>query len=129
MDADPLHFEREISAARTFGFLNELNGLWKSGFARGGSLENAVVLDEDGVMNDGGLRWPDEFVRHKVLDLLGDLATLGMRLVGHVRVERGGHSLHHALVRAIHADPDAWRVHEPGRFPGGFALASLGARQ
>ncbi|NQZ95067.1 MAG: UDP-3-O-acyl-N-acetylglucosamine deacetylase [Myxococcales bacterium] len=130
LDADdPAAFEREIASARTFGFLDEVEAMRRTGFARGGSLDNAVILDADGVLNPEGLRWPDEFVRHKVLDLLGDLATLGMRLVGHVRVERGGHSLHHALVRAIHADPDAWRVHEPGRFPGGFALASLGARQ
>jgi UDP-3-O-[3-hydroxymyristoyl] N-acetylglucosamine deacetylase len=123
MDADPLHFEREISAARTFGFLNELNGLWKSGFARGGSLENAVVLDDDGVMNEGGLRWPDEFVRHKVLDLFGDLATLGIRIQGHVRVERGGHSIHQKLVREILGCNDRWRIYERGRQRPGIETA------
>ncbi len=125
MVADPLHFEREISAARTFGFLNEVNGLWRSGFARGGSLDNAVVLDEDGVMNADGLRWPDEFVRHKVLDLFGDLATLGMRIQGHVRVERGGHSIHQKLIREILARKDRWRVYEHGRRRHGFAIPAL----
>jgi UDP-3-O-[3-hydroxymyristoyl] N-acetylglucosamine deacetylase len=115
MEADPTQFEREISAARTFGFLNEVKGLWKSGFARGGSLDNAVVLDDHGVMNADGLRWPDEFVRHKVLDLFGDLATLGIRVQGHVRVERGGHSIHQKLVREILECKDRWRVYERGR--------------
>ncbi len=115
MDADPQQFEREVSAARTFGFLNELNGLRKSGFARGGSLENVVVLDDDGVMNASGLRWPNEFVRHKVLDLFGDLAMLGVRLQGHVRVERGGHSIHQKLVSEILECKDRWRIYEQGR--------------
>ena len=124
MEADPLHFEREISAARTFGFLSEVDGLRRSGFARGGSLENAVVLDDDGVMNTGGLRWPDEFVRHKVLDLFGDLATLGIRIQGHVSVERGGHSIHQKLVREILKRKDRWRIYEHGRQRHGFAFAS-----
>jgi len=107
---DPEHFEREIAPARTFGFLREVDALWRSGFARGGSLDNTLVLDDAGVVNSDGLRWPDEFVRHKVLDLLGDLALLGLPIRGHVRVERGGHSLHQRLVAAIVASPDAWRI-------------------
>ena len=107
---DPEHFEREISAARTFGFLQEVRALWRAGFARGGSLDNTVVLDDEGVVNRDGLRWPDEFVRHKVLDLFGDLALLGVPIRGQVRVERGGHSLHQELVAAIVANPDAWRI-------------------
>jgi UDP-3-O-[3-hydroxymyristoyl] N-acetylglucosamine deacetylase len=110
---DPEHFEREISAARTFGFLQEVQALRRTGFARGGSLDNTVVLDRVGVVNCEGLRWPDEFVRHKVLDLFGDLALLGVPIRGHVRVERGGHSLHQKLVAAIVANPDAWRIDAP----------------
>ena len=74
----PERFERDISAARTFGFLREVHALWDAGFARGGSLDNTVVLDDEKVVNPDGLRWPDEFVRHKVLDLCGDLALLGL---------------------------------------------------
>lgn len=94
-------FDRELARARTFGFVHELAALHDAGLAHGGSFENAIVLDETRVLNADGLRWPDEFVRHKVIDLLGDLALLGMRLVGHVRVEKGGHRLHHHLVRAL----------------------------
>jgi UDP-3-O-[3-hydroxymyristoyl] N-acetylglucosamine deacetylase len=122
---DPGSYEREISAARTFGFLTEVNTLWRKGFARGGSLDNTVVLDPAGVVNRGGLRWPDEFVRHKVLDLFGDLALLGVPIRGHVRVERGGHSLHQKLVAAIVANPDAWRIDAPdSRIPRGLGPAS-----
>jgi UDP-3-O-[3-hydroxymyristoyl] N-acetylglucosamine deacetylase len=107
---DAAHFEREISRARTFGFLHEVEALWRGGLARGGSLDNTVVLDERRVLNQGGLRYPDEFVRHKVLDLVGDLALLGMPLVGHVEVERGGHALHQQLVERILATPEAWAI-------------------
>jgi UDP-3-O-[3-hydroxymyristoyl] N-acetylglucosamine deacetylase len=124
--ADPAHFEREISAARTFGFLHEVRALWKQGFARGGSLDNTVVLDDKGVVNRDGLRWPDEFVRHKVLDLFGDLAVLGVAIQGRIRVERGGHSLHQKLVAALIAHPEAWRIEDPdSRVPRRPALAPL----
>ena len=111
-------FEREISAARTFGFLREVEALRDAGFALGGSLENTVVLDDEKVVNEEGLRWPDEFVRHKVLDLCGDLALLGCGLQGHVHVERGGHSLHQKLVEAILARPEAWVLIDPERAGG-----------
>lgn len=111
----PEYFEREISAARTFGFLREVNALWDAGFARGGSLDNTVVLDDEKVMNQGGLRWPDEFVRHKVLDLCGDLALVGMPICGHVRAERCGHEMHQRLVAEILANRDAWTIGEMGR--------------
>jgi UDP-3-O-[3-hydroxymyristoyl] N-acetylglucosamine deacetylase len=101
-------FEDEVCRARTFGFLHEVEALWRSGLARGGSLENTVVLDDGGVMNPEGLRFPDEFVRHKTLDLIGDLALLGMPLAGHVIVERGGHSLHQRLVAELARHADAW---------------------
>jgi len=106
LDALDAHsFERELAGARTFGFAHEVEALRRAGLARGGSLENTVVLSETGVVNEGGLRWPDEFVRHKVIDLLGDLALLGGRLRAHLEVERGGHSLHHRLVRALVDEP------------------------
>jgi UDP-3-O-[3-hydroxymyristoyl] N-acetylglucosamine deacetylase len=113
-ETDIARFERELSAARTFGFLHEVRGLWAAGLARGGSLENTVVLDDTGVLNPEGLRWPDEFVRHKVLDLFGDLALLGLPIHARVQVERGGHALHQALVRAILSRPDAWRIEHMG---------------
>jgi UDP-3-O-[3-hydroxymyristoyl] N-acetylglucosamine deacetylase len=97
----PESFEAEISRARTFGFLRDVQALWRAGFGRGGSLDNAVLLDERGVMNREGLRWPDELVRHKVLDLIGDLALLGVDVEGHVRVHKGGHALHQALVAEL----------------------------
>jgi UDP-3-O-[3-hydroxymyristoyl] N-acetylglucosamine deacetylase len=103
-------FEREIARARTFGFLHEVEALWRAGRARGASLDNTVVLDGSRVLNRDGLRYPDEFVRHKVLDLLGDLALLGMPLRGHVRAERGGHALHQKLVAKLVATPSARRV-------------------
>ena len=105
----PGYFEAEIARARTFGFLDEVKALWRAGMARGGSPHNTVLLDSDGVVNPGGLRWPDEFVRHKILDLLGDLALLGHPLQGHVKVERGGHALHRALMEQIRATPSAWK--------------------
>ena len=104
------YFERELAAARTFGFLRDVEELWVQGLARGGSLKNAVLLDEERVLNPEGLRFEDEFVRHKALDLIGDLALLGAGLQGHVRVERGGHGLHHQLVRALLAEPGAWEL-------------------
>lgn len=96
-------FRREIAPARTFGFLDEVEALRAAGQALGGSLQNAIVLDETGILNGSGLRFPDEFVRHKAIDLLGDLALLGRPLLARVEVEKGGHRLHHALARAIAA--------------------------
>jgi len=99
-------FERELAAARTFGFVHEVEALRLAGLARGGNLDNTVVLDDAGVRNVGGLRWPDEFVRHKIIDLIGDLALLGAPLRGHIRVERGGHALHQRLVEALIDRPE-----------------------
>ncbi len=89
---DPERFERELSTARTFGFLRDAESLRVAGLARGASLENTVVLDDAGLVGDGDLRFPDEFARHKAVDLCGDLAVLGYRIAGRVRVERGGHA-------------------------------------
>ena len=103
-------YEREIAPARTFGFMEELEGLRKMGLIRGGSLENAVVLTKDGVANPEGLRFPDEFCRHKMLDLIGDLALLGHPLIGHVLADRAGHAMHAALATRILADKTAWKL-------------------
>lgn len=102
-------FKREIARARTFGFERDIRKLWELGLARGGSLENAVVVGtDDELMNDGGLRYADEFVRHKVLDAVGDLYLAGAPLLAHFQGERSGHALNNALLRALFADPTAW---------------------
>ena len=103
-------YEAEIAPARTFGFLEEVEMLRNSGLIRGGSLENAVVLTRDGVMNPEGLRFPDEACRHKILDLVGDLALLGYPLIGHVVAERAGHAMHYALVSRLLREKNAWTL-------------------
>ena len=112
MDFVPQHggYEAEIAPARTFGFLEEAERLRNSGLIRGGSLENAVVLTREGVMNPEGLRFPDEFCRHKILDLVGDLALLGHPLIGHVVAERAGHAMHYALVSRLLREKSAWTL-------------------
>jgi UDP-3-O-[3-hydroxymyristoyl] N-acetylglucosamine deacetylase len=106
---DAAAFRREIAPARTFGFLHEVEALRKMGLARGGSMENCLVIDGDALANPEGLRFPDEFVRHKVLDALGDLYLLGTPLVARFESVRGGHELNNALARALLARPSAWR--------------------
>jgi UDP-3-O-[3-hydroxymyristoyl] N-acetylglucosamine deacetylase len=104
-------FLAEIAPARTFGFLKDVPELWKKGLARGGTLENAVVLDDEKVIN-GPLRFPDEFVRHKILDLIGDLALWGHPLLGHFQAYRAGHSLHLETVRFLLRNADFWAFEE-----------------
>ena len=104
-------FLEEIAPARTFGFLKDVAELRKRGLALGGSLDNAVVLDEKKVIS-GPLRFQDEFVRHKVLDLIGDLALFGHPLFGHFRAERAGHRLHHQAVLFLLDHPDFWAYEE-----------------
>ncbi len=99
----------EIAPARTFGFLREVETLRRSGLALGGSLENAVVIGESGVLNTK-LRFEDEFVRHKVLDAIGDLALLPHPVVGHLEAEKAGHALHAAIAQKLMATPDAWAL-------------------
>lgn len=101
-------FEQNIADARTFAFLKEVEALWARGLAKGGSLDNTVVLSDDGIVNDSGLRFANEFVRHKVLDLIGDLALLGVPIIGHLTAERSGHAIHTKLVQAIMSQPDSW---------------------
>jgi len=102
------NFIREISRARTFGFLKDVQTLWDNGLAKGGSLENAIVVDEFGVLNEDGLRYKNEFVRHKLLDFIGDLAILGATVIGHVVVERSGHSFNQELLKAFLAQENCW---------------------
>lgn len=100
-------FIKEIAPARTFGFLKEVPHLLKEGLALGGSLENAIVLDEERVIN-GPLHYPDEFVRHKILDLIGDLSLLGSPVLGHFKAHKAGHGLHLKAVRFILNNPEFW---------------------
>ena len=100
-------FHREIAAARTFGFKDQERQMKNMGLIRGASMENVIVLTEDSVLN-GPLRFPDEFVRHKVLDLIGDLALLGRRIIGRVVANRAGHAMHTALVSRLCKDPSLW---------------------
>ena len=104
------NYATEIAPARTFGFLEELEMLRKNGLIRGGSLENAVVLDRRGVINPEGLRFPDEFCRHKLLDLIGDFSLLGHPLVGHVVAERAGHAMHAQLVSCLLREKNSWKL-------------------
>jgi UDP-3-O-[3-hydroxymyristoyl] N-acetylglucosamine deacetylase len=109
-DIDEDTFAEEIAPARTFGFLKEVELLRQRGLALGGSLDNAIVLGETGPLNT--LRFEDEFVRHKILDAIGDLALVGAPIIGHVVVQRGGHALHTALAAALLRDESAWALVE-----------------
>jgi UDP-3-O-[3-hydroxymyristoyl] N-acetylglucosamine deacetylase len=112
LDIEPDSFRREIARARTFGFMKDVAKLWSAGYARGATLENTLVVTEDRVLNQDGLRFADEFVRHKVLDAIGDLALAGQPLLAAYRTIRGGHKLNHAVLSALMADTSAWRVVE-----------------
>lgn len=111
-ELSPEHFVRDLAAARTFGFADEVEALRRAGLARGGSLDNAVVIGADGVMNPEGLRFADEPVRHKVLDLIGDFSLLGRPLWAHVTAHRAGHTLHAVAVQALLARPGCWETVE-----------------
>lgn len=100
----------EISRARTFGFLKDVEALKKMGLIKGGSLENAVVLDDTRVLNEAGLRYPNEFARHKVLDAIGDFKLAGIEIHAFVRLHRAGHDLHSQLLGAIFANPDNFEI-------------------
>lgn len=117
IDVNEASFVREIASARTFGFLKDVEELRARGLARGGSLENAVVLDEKDIVNPEGLRFSDEFVRHKVLDALGDLVTLGQPVMGHLTLFKAGHDVMNKLVQKILESPRAIRVVELGTEP------------
>ena len=107
---DPASFRRDLADSRTFGFLHEVEALRAAGLARGGTMDNVVVIDGDSVLNPGGLRRPDEFVRHKAIDAVGDLYLLGAPLIGRYEGRYAGHALNNALARALLARPSAWRA-------------------
>lgn len=103
-------FEDEISRARTFGFLHELEYMKQFGLAKGGSLDNAIVLDHDSVINEDGLRFQDEFVRHKLLDCLGDFSLLGIPILGHIVTEKSGHAFNHAFLEKFFQEKQSWET-------------------
>jgi len=103
-------FEREIASARTFGFLHEVEYMKHYGLARGGSLDNAVVIDENKVLNDEGLRYQDEFVRHKLLDCIGDFSLLGMPILAHIVTRKSGHAFNHAFLERFFNEKASWQT-------------------
>jgi UDP-3-O-[3-hydroxymyristoyl] N-acetylglucosamine deacetylase len=109
-DRDRNNFEKEISHARTFGFIQDLELLKKFSLGKGGSLENAIVIDKDRILNAEGLRYPDEFVRHKLLDSLGDFSLLGMPIQGHIISHKSGHTLNHKFIEKLLDAKDAWET-------------------
>ncbi len=110
LDFNTANFAREVGQARTFGFLKDLEYLRQHNLALGGSLDNAVVLDEDKVVNEGGLRYPNEFVRHKMLDAVGDLYVIGHPLLGKFSAYKSGHAVNNALIRAVLADKSCYEI-------------------
>src|SRR6266850_3837402 len=115
-------FSREIAAARTFGFTHEIEALRRANLIRGGSLDNAIVLTPNGMLNETGLRFRDEFVRHKILDIIGDLALLGMPILGKVVAERSGHIMHAGLMSKLLSMSSAWDIVD---MPAGASGAEL----
>lgn len=124
MDLTPDSYRKEIGAARTFGFVSDVEYLKKCGLIQGGSLQNAVVLDESGIVN-AKLRFPDEFVRHKLLDLLGDISLVGYPIIGHLYAEKAGHAIHAALADLIVRSRQSCRISTLPEFQP--ALAAVGA--
>jgi len=105
-------FADKIASARTFGFKREVESLWQMGLAKGGSLENAVVIDGDDILNPEGLRYKDEFVRHKVLDLIGDISLTGYRIFGHIRAYKSGHQINNLFARLMTESKDSYSIVE-----------------
>ena len=110
LDFSGREFAREISSARTFGFLKDIETLKENGFAKGGSLDNAIVLDDFRIINEDGLRFRDEFVRHKILDFIGDLSIFGAPLIGHFVVKRSGHFLNQQVLKRLIESKKHWNV-------------------
>jgi UDP-3-O-[3-hydroxymyristoyl] N-acetylglucosamine deacetylase len=117
LDVGPENFRKELARARTFGFMRDVAKLWNAGHALGASFENTLVVTENRILNPDGLRFADEFVRHKALDAIGDLALAGAPLIGTYRSVRGGHNLNHAVLSALMADRSAWTVVEAATAP------------
>jgi len=138
IDVDPNGFRRDLARARTFGFMRDVSKLWSAGYSLGASFENTIVVAETRVLNPEGVRFPDEFARHKAVDAIGDLALAGAPLIGAYRSVRGGHKLNHAVLTALMADRSAWayvdmpeaeqvrRVRGHGDLAPGFAAAAYG---
>jgi UDP-3-O-[3-hydroxymyristoyl] N-acetylglucosamine deacetylase len=118
-------FKRELSRARTFGFAEEVELLRKAGLARGGSLDNAIVIGADRVLNREGLRYGDEFVRHKLLDAMGDLYLAGAAIEGRFLGARSGHALNNQLLRALFDDPEAWVMTDDMAAPAEWSEAGI----
>jgi len=131
VEMTPGIFRNELSRARTFGFMRDVEKLWKAGLALGASLENTIALGDERILNREGLRYPHEFVRHKMLDAVGDLALAGMPLLAAYRSVRGGHRLNSHVVKALLADPTAWAVVQTPRVreivPMDMGLAAVAA--
>jgi len=108
LELTPFNFKNQISSARTFGFMKDVEILRKNGLALGGSMDNAIVLDDEKVLNPGGLRFNDEFIRHKILDAVGDIATLGQPILGHLILNKAGHDLMNKLVLKLHEKSESW---------------------
>jgi UDP-3-O-[3-hydroxymyristoyl] N-acetylglucosamine deacetylase len=128
VDVEPDSFRRDLARARTFGFMRDVAKLWGAGYARGASIDNTVVIADDRVLNPEGVRYADEFVRHKAVDAIGDLALSGAPLIGAYRSVRGGHKLNHAVLTALFADRSAWTYVEMPeiRRPRGYADLATG---
>ncbi len=109
-DRDKDDFEQDISRARTFGFIRDIELLKKFSLGKGGSLDNAIIIDKDKLLNKEGLRYPDEFVRHKLLDSLGDFSLLGMPIQGHIITQKSGHTLNHLFIEKFLDNKDAWET-------------------
>lgn len=110
LDFNTANFAREVAQARTFGFLKDLEYLRERNLALGGSLDNAVVLDETSILNEGGLRYPNEFVRHKMLDAVGDLFVIGHSILAHFSAYKSGHAVNNMLIRAVLADESCYEI-------------------
>jgi len=110
VDFSSTSFVKEVSRARTFGFMHEIEYLRSKGLAKGGSVDNAIVVDEYRILNEDGLRYEDEFVKHKILDAIGDLYLLGNSLIGEFKAHKSGHALNNQSLRQLIADEDAWEV-------------------
>ena len=122
LDMSPGVYRNEISRARTFGFMRDVETLWKSGLALGASLDNTVAIGDDKVMNPEGLRYPQEFVRHKMLDAVGDLALAGAPLLGSFRSVRGGHRLNSRVLQALFASSENWTFVDAPRVRDGLPV-------
>jgi UDP-3-O-[3-hydroxymyristoyl] N-acetylglucosamine deacetylase len=123
LDITPASFKKKLCRARTFGFMKDVKQLWAAGRALGSSLDNTVAIGDDRILNPEGLRFSDEFVRHKTLDAVGDLALAGAPILGLYRSSRGGHRLNSAVLHALYQNKDAWTIVEKAEKPHALQVA------